>query len=131
MFTLPALLQPLCTQFGCTVAVAFVTLLACSCKLLHCGVPGCSDCSVAVVYFHGGINTYVLLYTLEKLGCPRNSQGCTCTQEHLTQLFQSVLCRFLPLNQCYNLYICTADPSSSIFSNIDKHHFRNLKLLYF
>ena len=53
MFTLPALpclLQPLCTQFGCTVAVPFVTLLACSCKLLHCGVPGCSDCSVAVVY---------------------------------------------------------------------------------
>ena len=78
VFTLPALLQPLCTQFGLTVAFAFVTLLACSCKLLHCGVPGCSDCSSAVVLemhacvgrdqhlccllFPGGINMYVLLF---------------------------------------------------------------------
>ena len=28
---------------GCTVAI--VTLLTCSCKLLHCGVLGCRDCS--------------------------------------------------------------------------------------
>ena len=43
VITLPALLQPWCTQFGCTVAVPIVTLLACSCKLLHCGVPECSN----------------------------------------------------------------------------------------
>ena len=50
VFTLPALLQPLCTQFGRTVAVAIVTLLACSCKLLHCGVPGCSCCILRCMY---------------------------------------------------------------------------------
>ena len=30
----------LCTQYGCTVDVAIVNQLACSCKLLHCSVPG-------------------------------------------------------------------------------------------
>ena len=47
VFALPAF--ALCTQFICTVAVAFITLLPCSYKLLHCSVPGCSDFSSAVV----------------------------------------------------------------------------------
>ena len=51
VFTMPALLQPICNRQvpGCTVAVSTVTLLVCSCKLLHCGVPGCSDCSCCSV----------------------------------------------------------------------------------
>ena len=66
---------------GCTVAI--VTLLACSCKLLHCGVPGvvivaqllylkCMhvlvETSIYVAcYSHQGISTYVLLLQLYKL----------------------------------------------------------------
>ena len=93
VFTLPALLQPLCTQFGCTFAVAFVTLLAYSWKLLHCGVPGCSDCSVAVLYLkwpdacvgrdqhlcllsHRGISTYVLLFCLSGRSPEAYSRVC-------------------------------------------------------
>ena len=49
-FALPAFATALVVP-GCTVAVAIFTstLLARSCKLLHCGVRGCSDCSSAVV----------------------------------------------------------------------------------
>ena len=44
MFTLPA------AQIGPWLHCCYCyTLLACSCRLLHCGVPGCSDCSSAVV----------------------------------------------------------------------------------
>ena len=29
-----------------------VTLLTCSCKLVHCGVPGCSDCFAVALEVH-------------------------------------------------------------------------------
>ena len=51
VFTFPALLPSLCTQTGPWLhhCMLLVTLLACSCKPLHCGVPGCVV-TVAAVY---------------------------------------------------------------------------------
>ena len=58
-------------------------LLACGCKLLHCGVSGCSDCSVAVVYLKW---PDACVGRDQHLCCLLSHQGCmnksTCTFIH-------------------------------------------------
>ena len=78
MFTSPAVTTALVYTTRSLAALAIVTLLACSCKLLDCGVPGvvivaqllylkCMhvlvETSIYVAcYSHKGISTYVLLF---------------------------------------------------------------------
>ena len=78
MFTLPAVATGLVyTNRSLAALVVIVTLLACSCKVLHCGVPGCSDCSSAVVlkYMH-----VLALFML--LAIPTEASACTCFYIH-------------------------------------------------
>ena len=83
----PVLFKPLSFLNSCSFLEMFLllvvtcTLLACSCKLLHCDVPGCSNCRAVVLEMHACVGRDWHLWCL--LFPPRHQHVCGFIDEEV------------------------------------------------